>query len=54
MLLEPIMQLEIVTPEEYSSSINSDLTRRRAIIQEIDIRGNNKVNKLYNYFIIIV
>ncbi|XP_011066295.1 PREDICTED: ribosome-releasing factor 2, mitochondrial isoform X2 [Acromyrmex echinatior] len=43
MLLEPIMQLEIVTPEEYSSSINADLTRRRAIIQEIDMRGNNKV-----------
>ncbi|XP_018351434.1 PREDICTED: ribosome-releasing factor 2, mitochondrial [Trachymyrmex septentrionalis] len=43
MLLEPMMQLEIVTPEEYSSSINSDLTRRRAVIQEIDMRGNNKV-----------
>ncbi|XP_018311284.1 ribosome-releasing factor 2, mitochondrial [Mycetomoellerius zeteki] len=43
MLLEPIMQLEIITPEEYSSSINADLTRRRAVIQQIDMRGNNKV-----------
>ncbi|KYM95249.1 PREDICTED: ribosome-releasing factor 2, mitochondrial [Cyphomyrmex costatus] len=43
MLLEPIMQLEIVTPEEYLSSINADLTRRRTVIQQIDIRGNNKV-----------
>ncbi|XP_011702790.1 PREDICTED: ribosome-releasing factor 2, mitochondrial [Wasmannia auropunctata] len=43
MLLEPMMQLEIVTPQEYSSSINSDLTRRRAAIQQIDMRGNNKV-----------
>ncbi|XP_070526898.1 ribosome-releasing factor 2, mitochondrial isoform X2 [Cardiocondyla obscurior] len=42
-LLEPIMQLEIVAPERYSSSINADLTRRRATIQQIDIRGNNKV-----------
>ncbi|XP_072745297.1 ribosome-releasing factor 2, mitochondrial [Anoplolepis gracilipes] len=42
-LLEPIMQLEIVAPEEYSPSINSDLTRRRADIQQIDIRGKNKV-----------
>ncbi|XP_029673584.1 uncharacterized protein LOC115241781 [Formica exsecta] len=43
MLLEPIMQLEIVAPEEYSPSINADLARRRAEIQQIDMRGNNKV-----------
>ncbi|XP_036138321.1 ribosome-releasing factor 2, mitochondrial [Monomorium pharaonis] len=43
MLLEPMMQLEIVAPEECSSSINADLTRRRAVMQQIDIRGNNKV-----------
>ncbi|EZA47943.1 ribosome-releasing factor 2, mitochondrial [Ooceraea biroi] len=43
-LLEPIMQLEIVVPQKYSSSINADLTRRRAKIQHIDTRGdNNKV-----------
>jgi len=48
-LLEPMMQLEIVTPEEYSPSINADLTRRRALIQQIDIRGNNKVSKLFSY-----
>lgn len=44
MLLEPIMRLEIVAPQEYSSSISTDLVRRRAEIQEIDIRGNNKAN----------
>lgn len=57
MLLEPIMQLEIVAPEEYSPSINADLARRRAEIQQIDMRGNNKAsinsllltpNKMYN------
>ncbi|KAL6258076.1 hypothetical protein P5V15_009992 [Pogonomyrmex californicus] len=43
LLLEPMMQLEIITSEEYSSRINADLTRRRTTIQQIDIRGNNKV-----------
>lgn len=43
-LLEPIMRLEIVAPEEYSSNINNDLNRRRAEMQEIAMRGNNKVN----------
>ncbi|XP_011864002.1 PREDICTED: ribosome-releasing factor 2, mitochondrial [Vollenhovia emeryi] len=43
MLLEPMMQLEIVAPEEYSPSINADLTRRRVTKQEIHMRGNNKV-----------
>lgn len=42
-LLEPIMRLEIVAPEEYSPSINNDLNRRRAEMQEIAMRGNNKV-----------
>lgn len=45
MLLEPIMQLEIVASEEYFPSINADLVRRRAEIQQIDMRGNNKVIK---------
>ncbi|XP_020287583.1 ribosome-releasing factor 2, mitochondrial isoform X2 [Pseudomyrmex gracilis] len=42
-LLEPIMRLEIVAPEEYSSNINNDLNRRRAEMQEIAMRGNNKI-----------
>nr|XP_012217751.1 PREDICTED: ribosome-releasing factor 2, mitochondrial [Linepithema humile]XP_012217752.1 PREDICTED: ribosome-releasing factor 2, mitochondrial [Linepithema humile]XP_012217753.1 PREDICTED: ribosome-releasing factor 2, mitochondrial [Linepithema humile]XP_012217754.1 PREDICTED: ribosome-releasing factor 2, mitochondrial [Linepithema humile] len=45
MLLEPMMRLEIVTPQEYSSNINADLVRRRVEVQQIDIRGNNKVIK---------
>lgn len=49
MLLEPMMQLEIVAPEEYSPSINADLSRRRTAMQRIDMRGNNKVNKLFSY-----
>ncbi|KAL6448844.1 hypothetical protein ACFW04_000530 [Cataglyphis niger] len=46
MLLEPIMQLEIIAPEEYSPIINADLARRRAEIQQIDMRGNNKVIRI--------
>jgi elongation factor G len=32
-LLEPIMKVEIVTPEEYLGSVNGDLNRRRGILQ---------------------
>lgn len=41
-ILEPIMQLEVVTPEEYLSSIMGDLSRRRAIIQNVSLRGKSK------------
>ncbi|KAK9875490.1 hypothetical protein WA026_007880 [Henosepilachna vigintioctopunctata] len=40
---EPIMNLEIVTPEEYLSRILADLSRRRATIKEISVRQNTKV-----------
>jgi len=32
-LLEPIMKVEVVTPEEYLGSVNGDLNRRRGILQ---------------------
>ncbi|XP_057337890.1 ribosome-releasing factor 2, mitochondrial [Microplitis mediator] len=43
MLLEPIMRLEVVMPEEYSSRVMSDLSKRRAQIQEVTVRGQYKV-----------
>ncbi|CAB0044165.1 unnamed protein product [Trichogramma brassicae] len=43
LLLEPIMNLEVVTIEENSSSVLNDLTRRRAEIKTIDVRAQNKV-----------
>ncbi|KAL7297259.1 hypothetical protein TKK_0009660 [Trichogramma kaykai] len=43
LLLEPIMNLEVVTIEENSSSVINDLTRRRAEIKTIDVRARNKV-----------
>lgn len=45
-LLEPIMMLEVVTDENYLSSILSDLSRRRTVIKNIDTRGTHKVNIL--------
>ena len=43
LLLEPMMNLEIVALDEASSGIIGDLSRRRADIKLIDIRGQNKV-----------
>ena len=39
-LLEPIMKVEVVTPEEYTGSIIGDLTSRRGMVQGQDTRGN--------------
>ena len=39
-LLEPIMKLENITPEEYQGDICGDLSRRRGAIQSIEARGN--------------
>jgi elongation factor G len=42
-LLEPIMKLEIVTPEEYMGDFVSDLQQRRATITHTFNRGRNTV-----------
>jgi len=39
-LLEPIMLLEVVTPEEFLGNIQSDLNARRAMIVSSDRRGD--------------
>ncbi len=35
-LLEPIMKVEVVTPEQFLGDINGDLSRRRGILQGMD------------------
>jgi len=46
-LLEPIMKVEAVTPEEYTGSVIGDLNSRRGQIQGQDVRGNaNVVNAM--------
>jgi elongation factor G len=42
-LLEPIMRVEVVTPEEYTGGIIGDLTSRRGQVQGQDTRGNANV-----------
>jgi elongation factor G len=42
-LLEPIMKVEVVTPEEYTGSIIGDLTSRRGMVTGQDTRGNANV-----------
>lgn len=39
-LMEPIMALEVVTPEEFLGNIQSDLNARRALIVDSDRRGD--------------
>ena len=42
-LLEPIMKIEIVTPEEYMGDIIGDLNSRRGNVSGMDTRGNARV-----------
>jgi len=42
-LLEPIMKVEVVTPEEYTGSVIGDLNSRRGQIHGQDMRGNANV-----------
>ena len=39
-LLEPIMKVEVTTPDEYQGDIMGDLNRRRGQIQGMDSKGN--------------
>jgi len=39
-LLEPIMKLEVVTPEDFLGNISGDLNSRRATIMNTELRGN--------------
>ena len=38
-LLEPIMKLEVVTPEDYLGNVTADLSSRRALIDKTFTRG---------------
>jgi len=42
-LLEPIMKVEVVTPEDYLGDVIGDLNSRRGQIQGTDSRGNAQV-----------
>jgi len=44
-LLEPIMSVEVVVPEEYMGSINGDLISRRGQLEGTEIQGNTQIIK---------
>ena len=46
-LLEPIMKVEVVTPEEYMGDVIGDLNSRRGMVSGTEMRGNaNVVNSM--------
>jgi elongation factor G len=44
-LLEPIMTVEIVTPDDYMGDVNGDLNRRRGVLQGMDESAAGKIIK---------
>ena len=42
-LMEPVMSVEVVTPEDYMGEIIGDITSRRGRIQSMEGRGNSQV-----------
>ena len=44
-LLEPIMDVEIVTPDEYMGDVNGDLNRRRGVLQGMEESPAGKIIK---------
>lgn len=45
LLLEPIMRIEVLTPEDFLGDVSGDLNARRAQIEEMGERGNMKTIK---------
>ena len=43
MLLEPIMKVEVVTPDDYAGAVIGDLNSRRGQMQGTEMRGNATV-----------
>lgn len=44
-LLEPIMKVEVITPDQYMGDVTGDLNRRRGMLEGMDSRGNAQVIK---------
>ncbi len=46
-LMEPIMDVEVVTPDEYVGDIMGDLSSRRGHVEGMEMRGNARIVKSY-------
>jgi elongation factor G len=44
-ILEPIMAVEVVTPDEYTGAVTGDLNKRRGIMKGMDTKGGAQVIK---------
>ena len=44
-ILEPIMKVEVITPEQYMGDVTGDLNRRRAMLEGMDSRAGAQVIK---------
>jgi elongation factor G len=44
-LLEPIMKVEVITPEQYMGDVTGDLNRRRGMLEGMDSRAGAQVIK---------
>jgi elongation factor G len=44
-LLEPIMSVEVLSPDEYTGSVTGDLNRRRGLMKGMDTRAGSQVIK---------
>ena len=44
-LLEPIMKVEVITPDQYMGDVTGDLNRRRGMLEGMDTRAGAQVIK---------
>ena len=44
-LLEPIMAVEVVSPEEFTGNVTGDLNKRRGIMKGLDMKGGAQIVK---------
>lgn len=44
-LMEPIMAVEVTTPDEFTGPVTGDLNKRRGIMRGIDAKGNTQIVK---------
>ncbi len=42
-LMEPVMEVEVVTPEDYMGDVIGDITSRRGRVQQMEARGSTQV-----------